>query len=344
MERSKEVGPWRLLPGALGLAMGPTGCLIAALGLVAHDLGLRAIDQVFPGTPSITAVSADLQAVDAWMLGHADDPAHWIQAAGRLAVEPVRAWLSPFRTVLDRSASGPEALHGALAGAWGLVVWSILGAAIARRTLVRLTGSPGDSGLLGSLTFAGRRAGSLVVASMAPILVFGLIALGMAAIGWLLRHSGAWLAGLLGFLPTLAGLAMAVLVLILAGCWPLMVSAVAAENEDGFDALSRAISYGTQGPIAYVYNLAAALVLGIVGASAVAGFVLLAFGLEGWGLTIGSDGPSPIGSMPIWPGLVRLLAIGAVFAYPWTAWPVIYLMLRRRVDGPDWDEIASDEA
>lgn len=343
---SKDAGPWRLFSRALGATFSLTCCLIAAFGLVAHELGNRAIDAIFPGTPSIPAVAADLNAVDRWMVGHAEDPIAWVRAAGRLAVEPPRAWFAPFRSAFDRNRPWREALHGTLAGAWGLVVWSILGAAIARRTLVRLTGSPGGTGLNAVLGHAGRRAGSLSIATITPILAFGVLALGMAALGVLLRLAGPWPAGLLGFVPTLIGLVLALLVLIATGAWPLMVTAVAAENEDGFDAYSRAVAYSFQGAIAYVVHLATALVVGIVGVSAVAGFVRLAFQLEGWGLSIGSNATaaSAIDSMPIWPGLVRMLALGFVFAYPWTAWPVIYLKLRQRIDGADWDDIAVDEA
>ncbi|MFO0956128.1 MAG: hypothetical protein U0800_01535 [Isosphaeraceae bacterium] len=341
---SSEAGPWQLLPKALGTSASPTCLLIAAFGLILHDLGNRAIDRIFPGAPAIPAVSADLNSIDSWMMDHADDPIRWAKAATRLIVEPPRVWFGPFRAVFNRDSTGGEVLHGGLAGTWGLVVWSILGAAIARRSLIRLTGSTGATGMNASLAYAGRRSISLTIASIVPSVLIGLIALGMAGFGFLARHLGIWLAGLLGFLPTLGGLATATLLLILAGGWPLMVSAVAAEDEDGFDAFSRAASYCTQRPLEYLYFLAIAGFLGIVGASAVAGFLMLAFGLEGWGLSIGSAIPAPPGAIPVWPGVVRLLALGYVFAYPWAAWPTIYLILRRRIDGPDWDDIASDGA
>ena len=66
------------------------------------------------------------------------------------------------------------------------------------------------------------------------------------------------IAGALWFLPLLAGLFMAVLLVGLFFGFPLMWATISAEGTDAFDALSRSYAYTYQRPLLYaLYSIAA---------------------------------------------------------------------------------------
>ena len=49
------------------------------------------------------------------------------------------------------------------------------------------------------------------------------------------------------------------------------------------------------------------------------------------------------GLIRFWAGCVKLLAVGFIFAYFWSAATAIYLLLRRDVDATELDEVFLDE-
>jgi hypothetical protein len=74
---------------------------------------------------------------------------------------------------------------------------------------------------------------------------------------------GDFFAGLFWFLPLIAGLVMAVVLVGLVG-WPMMYATISAEGSDSFDALSRSYSYVYQSPWHYFWYSVVALVYGAV--------------------------------------------------------------------------------
>jgi hypothetical protein len=235
------------------------------------------------------------------------------------------------------------------AGLWSLAVWSLLGAAIARVAVVRATDEGASVGFVAALRFSLARAGALLLAPLGPMLAIGLLVGLCALIGLGYQGDteiGRAIAGGLGFLPVLAGVAMAVILLGLAAGWPLMVLTVAAEGEDGFDAVSRAYSYAGHRPLKYAGAL---LFCGLVGAAGV--FLVtwgggLALHLAAWGTSFGAPdeaarglyqpGPGPAG---FWGRLVWLAIAAWPFSYFWAAVARIYLLLRLDVDGRPWEQV-----
>jgi hypothetical protein len=269
----------------------------------------------------------------------------------------VRTLVGPFLDVFSARSSGRTFLRAALTALWGVVVWSLVGGAIARVAVVQE--ARGERvGLPEAFGFAIRKAVPLLAAPLSPMVGVAFFAALCAPFGLLYRAGpiGPAIAGALAFLPLLAGLTMALILIGLAAGWPLMPAAVAAEDEDGFDALSRAYAYVHQRPVPYAVYLALAWGLGVVGLVFVDLFARVVVGLTEWALHFAAPGErlatlfSPgsgaaAGSTAAalhayWLSAVGVLAHAWIYSYFWTTAAILYLLLRRDVDGTDWHDIA----
>jgi hypothetical protein len=165
--------------------------------------------------------------------------------------------------------------------------------------------------------------------------------------------TGSVIAGVLAFLPLVAGLVMALLVAGLALGWPLMTATVAVEAEDAFDALSRAYSYVTQRLGRYAVYLSVAWVVGTLGVIVVAAFAALVLHMAQWGLSFGgpdekiaalfsaeqTDATAPTVIHAFWVSFVRLLIHGWIYSYFFTSATLVYGLLRHDVDGTPYDHV-----
>ena len=136
--------------------------------------------------------------------------------------------------------------------------------------------------------------------------------------------------------------------------WPLMIAAVAADDADVFDALSRSFGYVLHRPASYAGYVLLAWAQGLVGLVVVAALARGVVHMAAWGLAFGgpdgriasfyqlggAGGSAALVAHAAWVGLVELLAFAWVYSYAWSAATIIYLLLRRDVDGTDWREIA----
>jgi hypothetical protein len=146
--------------------------------------------------------------------------------------------------------------------------------------------------------------------------------------------------------------------LILAGLaagWPLMHAAVAAESQDGFDALSRSYAYVYQRPGRYAAYLALSWLIGLAGLVVVGLVSHSAVSLAEWALSWTAPA-EPLGTLfqtgaladsrpsimlhAFWLGVVSVLAHGWVYAYFWSASALVYLLIRHDVDGTEWYRVA----
>lgn len=272
--------PWLRLFRCPGSAADPKRLMLAALGLLLLDAGWLALDRSF-------ARSSDPvpDVVEAWQPMSTRD---WGYAFSQVA-EP--AWFipSPFFGAFDPRADARTFAHAALSGLWAVVVWGLIGGAIARIAVVGLT--KGERiGLIESLRFAWGKARPLVGTPLIPLLGVAFVGVLVAAFGLLYRipgQAGAVVAGVLAFLPLLGGLLLTLIVVGLAAGWPLMQASVAAEAEDGFDAMSRTYAYVHQRPWQYAFYLAVAGLAGAAGYLFVNLFAHLVINLTAWALTLG---------------------------------------------------------
>lgn len=339
---------FRPLVRAVGLAGDARMLVLAVAGLALLVVGWMLIDRTFRVDPRDRGGLAPGATIQFF-----EHPANqrWTEAAW-LVTEPARVVVVPFSRLFLRGVE-PRVWGWALAkGIWSLLVWGLIGGAIARVAAVRLAAGRGI-GVGTASRFALRRALSLVGAPLTPFLAVAVIAAGCAAFGLLYRLPGgfgATAAELLGFVPLLAGVVLALILLGLALGWPLMVATVAVEGEDVADALSRSYSYVNQRGIRYLAHLTTAWGLGVIGLVIALFFARVVLTLAGWGVGLGAPGgwdtPADIvadpGAAPLaahlhdfWVEAVGWVAHAYLYSYFWTSIVAIYLVLRQDVDGTD---------
>jgi hypothetical protein len=256
--------------------------------------------------------------------------------------------LSAPPAALFSGALGPaEWFQAALMTVWAVVVWGIAGGAIARIAVVEAA-SDRRGGLGAALRFALGKSISLIGAPLTPLLAVAILAAGCALFGLLYRIPagiGGWLANVLGFIPLLLGLVMALILVGLTLGWPLMLATIAADGEDAPDALSRSYSYVNQRLGRYLAHAFIALVIGSVSLMAVVAFARAVLTLAEWGISLGApaldqpdEGTENL-RLLFWVQVVGLFVLAWVYSYFWSAVSIIYLILRRDVDGTPWHEV-----
>jgi hypothetical protein len=148
------------------------------------------------------------------------------------------------------------------------------------------------------------------------------------------------------------GLLASILLLGLMFGWPLMWATISSEGTDSFDALSRSYAYVFQRPLQYLLCIIVAIVFGALGwllvVNFAAGVVHLTYWSASWGAgndaireTMSASGGARI--LRFWTGCVKILAVGYLYSYFWTAATAIYFVLRRSVDSTEMDEVFLDE-
>jgi hypothetical protein len=267
-------------------------------------------------------------------------------AAAREIATPFLTLTSPFASMF-RPGQGPGGwVLSALMALWAVIVWGIAGGAIARVAVVQAaTGS--RVGLGTALRFALGKASSLIGAPLTPMLAVAILSGGCAAFGLLYRLPGGVggvVTSALGFVPLMLGLVMALILVGLALGWPLMHATIAAEGEDAPDALSRSYSYVNQRLVRYGVHAALAWLIGAVGWLAVVIFARVVLSLADWGVSLGAPGFEQIGELAVlgrlfWAKVVGLLVTAWAYSYFWSAASILYLILRRDVDGTDWHDV-----
>jgi hypothetical protein len=170
---------------------------------------------------------------------------------------------------------------------------------------------------------------------------------------------GLLLGGLLWPLALVAGVFITLLLVGLLFGWPLMWATISAEGTDAFDALSRSYAYVFQRPLHYLFYAFVAGLIGWLGWLFVQNFaaaiIWMTYWAAGWGsgiakidsiLGVGGElaGAGYVGAVLIrfFAGCVKLLAVGYLFSYFWSAAAAIYFLLRRDVDATEMDEVFLD--
>jgi hypothetical protein len=340
---------FRPLLRALGIASDAKKILLAIVGLLALYTGWFRLDSLFLQNGRHGSISSTPNMDYVWSFD--PDVGQLASIRGPLdadtpLVEPFRTIVTPFTVLFRRGVTAYHWSHSALKAFWAAVVWGIFGGAIARIAVVQAAVDR-KVGLGSALRFALRHWGSLIGAPLTPMLAVAILAGASALFGLLYRipaEIGAGIASVLGFVPLLLGLLMALILVGLALGWPLMHVTIAAENEDAPDALSRSYSYVNQRLARYAAHTVAALAIGAVGLMAVIVFARVVLGLADWGVSLGAPSFESLGESArsgrlFWMRLVGLLVLAWAYSYFWSAASIIYLILRRDVDGTDWHDV-----
>ena len=322
---------------AVGMATDSRKLILACVGLLALQAGWWALDRAFGASgirPELLPIGSAINLLP-------DVSTSDLGGAARLLLEPFRVVVSPFAGLFIRGLGVSGWFQSALMAVWAVVVWGIAGGAIARIAVVQAAVDR-RIGLGSAARFALGKAASLIGAPLTPMLAVAMMAGGCALFGLATRipaNIGATLAAVLGFVPLLMGVAMALILVGLALGWPLMVATVAAEGEDAPDALSRSYSYVNQRLARYASHVVLALAIGSVGLIAATAFARIVLGLTDWGVSLGAPGGPPSDGRLFWAGVVSLVLRGWAYSYFWSAASILYLILRRDVDGTPWHDV-----
>lgn len=261
---------------------------------------------------------------------------------------------TPVWQIFTRGSLGAASLVClVLSGLWAIAVWAFFGAAITRIAAVELATDEHVT-WAAALRWAAAKWISYFGAPLFPLGGVLLVVLPLAMLGLIMRLDvGLVLAGLLWGLALLGGLVITVLLLGLVFGWPLMWATISTEGTDTFDALSRSYAYVFQRPLRYLFYALVAGLLGWLGwllvANLAAGIIWFAFWATTWGtgveraaeIAAGLEGFGSAGNwlLAFWAGIVKLLAMGYLYSYFWTASTAIYYQLRHDVDATETDEV-----
>ncbi|MBS0188970.1 MAG: hypothetical protein JSS51_12960 [Planctomycetes bacterium] len=205
-----------------------------------------------------------------------------------------------------------------------------------------------------ALGFALRRWSSLLFSFLGPLLAALFIYACVAAAGWVFFSYG-WtqiIGAVLFFLAMLASaLAVCLIVLTILGA-PLLVPAVTCESADAIEAMQRAYAYVPAKPLRYLLYVVLAV---IVGGVAVAIGTALCSGITSFSLSAAgawAKQPPRLFAYPmtpanspsewvlrLWMGVPLAIAAAYGFSVVFTGCTVIYLLLRRVVDGQALSDI-----
>jgi hypothetical protein len=326
---------WPKMLRAPALALRPERWLLATLGLVAIGVVVRAVEATTPGASWIAFATTSIDQrfdsiaslLDEWNSARAAD--EFANLARLLLVDIPRhsPWVAAACVIPI------------------LLIWSIVGGAIARSSAVEFgQGSllPWTNTVAFALRFWKSLLGSLILAPAAA----ALIAAALAFAGWLLLSwTGVQVIG--GAVYGLFLLGSTLAVLLLAGISlgkHLLLPAVACEGTDALDALQRSLAYVVAGPLRLALYLA-------IGAFQLIVTTAVAFILVTWivrfaawttgGITrvIGPDaqtGWSPSAAVALidfWNAAAMLLVGGLALSLYFCTSTITYILVRRCHDG-----------
>ena len=236
---------------------------------------------------------------------------------------------------------------GSLIGIVSIAVLLIAGGAIARIAACDFAHGVRIS-WVEALGFSLKRWHSLVLCFAGPLLIAAIVWTVIACAGWAL-FSLAWtqIIGAVLFVFALLGatLAVALIVLTVLGA-PLLVPAVACEDADAIEAMQRAFAYVPARPLRYALYVVLTVMVGML---AVAAAIAVASGVTSFAVAAASawaklpphlfSDPQAVPSGPtewflrLWIGLPLMIAAAYAFSVIFSGCTIVYLLLRRVVDG-----------
>ena len=153
--------------------------------------------------------------------------------------------------------------------------------------------------------------------------------------------------------------------------WPLMWATIGTEATDCFDAVVRAYQYLFQRPLHYLFYAVVAVLIGVLGWLVVANFAAGSIAVTSWAVDWGANtgrwlglpeagsrrldlllsGGDEVGLLHslgrgliiFWFGCIKVLAVGFLYSYFWTASTCIYSLLRYDADATELDEVYLEE-
>ena len=339
--RWNTVCPWLLLIGSLRLAFRVRVLLLAFTAL----LLILAVVWLVERLPGDTTNLAH------WYFPQTAPDGESLQSFSNRAADglllPWRTFVAPIAAVLAGTWGFGQSSAVLLLMLWNIVVWSAFGGAICRVAALGLTrGETPD--LPHALRFAKRNYGAFFAAPVMTLLGVLLVALPLVILGLLMRVEWlAFIAALFWPVVLLIGLVIAGLAIGLAIGFSLMWAAIAVEETDAFDAISRAYAYLYQRPLRLLWYVLVAALLGWLGGMAIELILTatraMAEGAVAWGLDPDSLSTATDRTIRFWTAGLSVVRAAYYFGYFWCAAVGIYLLLRRDIDSVQLDEVTIEE-
>jgi hypothetical protein len=324
--------------------------------LPADDFNIAAWpwDDQFPGSvPGRTYLSPVLYRP--WDVG---GPVLWhatsLLAPWRVVVEPAGSVIFA-RTWADFAWGWTKLL-------WALAVWAVFGGAIARIAALELAGE-GVPSLKEAISHSARFVLSTLGGVLVPVIgvaTFWVFPLALGFVGQI-PTIGPLITGLFYFVSVICGAILALILIGLAACWPLMYATIAVEGTDGFDALSRSYSYVFGRPWYGAWITAVALLYGAVVLLFLHGAMWFANDLASQATAGGMGGISNVllwDALPdvpmkgqeseltlggqlraMWVKGFRALPTVFVYSYFWVAVTIAYFLLRHAEDATPFKKV-----
>lgn len=381
MSGPRETEITRLFPclhvlRAVGIAIEPRKLLLGMAGLFLLAAGFQALANL-PFAPASAKLAPGPGPAN-WLRGAAADSQ--LAAANSVLSEPLnfdekllqdsgaRLLLAPAITLLEPAARLFQSGGGVQSVAWNvtlvlwtLLVWSIIGGALARMTAMQFAQRERIS-IRQAVKFSSRQTLSYLIAPGLPLGGIGVLLAFNALLGLVgsIPAAGGPILGVIwGLILFVSFLMMMMLLGIVVG-WPLMIAAISTEDSDGFDGLSRSFGFLYDRPWYMLLLAGLGLLAGLVGWFLLNVMMELTVHLASWSVSAGyvgsgefrlplSDSPefqatgaSTIGEFLIsgWMTLFSGLLAGFGPSFFFCAVTVIYFLVRKSDDGTELSEVA----
>lgn len=366
---------WKQLFHAFRLSLSVPQILIAAAGVLALAGGHWVFSQLPFAPENAAAQPVPWSRIVVFERGDrlAATAERAVAASGRLLLLPFSSVYSPAAQLLRPDNDWPTAAFAWTKLLYALVVWAIVAGAVTRIAAVQFAAEQ-SVGLRGALRFSLRQFLANLASPLLP--VAGLLMLWMLGLvgGWIgaIPSAGPLIVGALWFLALLLAIVMAVIVIGIAGSWPLMYATISTEDSDAFDGFSRSFSYVFSRPRQWCGLTVVSFLYGTIATLLGVGVAYLVVYLAGWSVASGmgagevaaltSDSPfmlppvfsreAPPEASLLGPSLARfwlnafaVLVCGFAVSLFWSLATVMYFVLRQYDDAtPLSDVYLPDEA
>jgi hypothetical protein len=360
---------------AVGIAIEPRKLLLGMAGLFLLAAGFQGLANL-PFAPASAKLAPGPGPAN-WLRGAAADSQ--LAAAKSVLAEPLsfdekvlndsgaRLLLAPAITLLEPAANlfqggGVQSVAWNLTLVlWTLLVWSIIGGALARMTAMQFAQRQRIS-VRQAVKFSSRQTLSYLIAPGLPLggigvlLTFNVL---FGLVGSIPVAGGPALGVIWGLILFVSFLMMMMLIGIVVG-WPLMIAAISTEDSDGFDGLSRSFGFLFDRPWYTLLLAGLGLLAGLVGWFLLNVMMELTVHLASWSVSTGyvgsgelrlplSDSPefqatgaTTIGEFLIsgWMTLFSGMLAGFGPSFFFCAATVIYFLVRKSDDGTELSEVA----
>jgi hypothetical protein len=298
-----ELFPWLMLVRSVRIALMARVLVLGALGLIATTLGWQVIGWMFsqandPYIDSFRNVASrwaweNSREFSIAMSAKSADEV-FASAWNGLLEAPVALWLyltEPFRRMFS-DVSGWAFFYLLLCAIWELLIWGLIGGAIARIAALKFTRDEAP-GFVAALKHAAGKWPSYSLPPLVALAGAAVFAIQLVLLGLLMRIDFvAFVAALAWPFVLMLGLLMAILLLGALIGWPLMWATISVEGTDAFDAISRSYAYTYQRPWRLLWYVLFVGILAIVSMFVVKVFASTAIALGDWSVDWGLDEPS----------------------------------------------------